>query len=503
MDQQTKNLPLKTLLREPKIHNPKKAVRRSKWIWRSAIGCLVSLGLMSIAVNCSTPLNRYICENDLDCKGSGVDGRCEDNDLCSFPAAECESTFRYGNSSGDLSGQCTDPLKTPIDAGPDAPLDDSGTPPDRVNLSIDLALGLDHSCVLERAEDGYTSFCWGDNSSGQLGADADPGHLGGGVRRNFGAAGDVIGISAGGQSTCLFSNESYDCFGSDENSRLGGAINSKHILTEFALGPTSRSSVCLIGHSQASPDGISCWGGNSNGQATADGQASDSLAEPNQVLVGQYSQLAIGERHACALSGDGMSVNADVFCWGANSSSQMALPRVMGDDEKIPSHKIVMPNNRYATQLAAGFNHNCIIDEEESLAYCWGDNQFEQTTGRSGNAQVAPRKVDGEDTEVGALALGHNHSCALGLDKRVYCWGSDEFGQLGHNVSSPNGDGLQTPVANLQGVDRIASGANHICAHVPDEGVYCWGSNGKHQVNTSDTTYFETPVLVYEEPPPE
>ena len=35
-----------------------------------------------------------------------------------------------------------------------------------------------------------------------------------------------------------------------------------------------------------------------------------------------------------------------------------------------------------------------------------------------------------------SLALGNEHTCALLNDKRVYCWGNNDHGQLGNNETS-------------------------------------------------------------------
>jgi hypothetical protein len=45
----------------------------------------------------------FTCENSAQC---GPDGTCEPNNLCSFPDPSCQTGARYGDYSGDLSGEC-------------------------------------------------------------------------------------------------------------------------------------------------------------------------------------------------------------------------------------------------------------------------------------------------------------------------------------------------------------------------------------------------------------
>lgn len=49
----------------------------------------------------------FACDNDAACgEHGGQAGICQPGGLCSFPDAECESGLRYGEYSGNLSGDC-------------------------------------------------------------------------------------------------------------------------------------------------------------------------------------------------------------------------------------------------------------------------------------------------------------------------------------------------------------------------------------------------------------
>ena len=100
------------------------------------------------------------------------------------------------------------------------------------------------------------------------------------------------------------------------------------------------------------------------------------------------------------------------------------------------------------------------------------------------------------------IAVGLGHSCALvelsGGKHKVYCWGGNEFGQLGESanksVSSLPYSRTPRPVyvgANglppSEDVVTLAAGANRGCAIMTNKRAYCWGKNDDGQIG--DGTY--------------
>ena len=52
------------------------------------------------------PWEPYVCTVDADCTAGGVGGFCEDDGLCSVADSGCPSGHRYGDSAGDVAGEC-------------------------------------------------------------------------------------------------------------------------------------------------------------------------------------------------------------------------------------------------------------------------------------------------------------------------------------------------------------------------------------------------------------
>lgn len=90
------------------------------------------------------------------------------------------------------------------------------------------------------------------------------------------------------------------------------------------------------------------------------------------------------------------------------------------------------------SRLTTGSVHTCGYDTALSQYRCWGqDFQGQLGDGQTTNAN-SPRTVTGLKVAAAAASIdaGHLSTCAIVDDgplvRRVYCWGSNELGQLGN-----------------------------------------------------------------------
>ncbi len=130
--------------------------------------------------------------------------------------------------------------------------------------------------------------------------------------------------------------------------------------------------------------------------------------------------------------------------------------------------------------IGAGDGHSCAI-RKDGTAWCWGSNDFGQLGDSTTTDQTVPVAVSGTKLpRFQAIAGGDEHTCALGSDSSVWCWGHNNVGQLGNGSTSD----FHTPVAvsNLSDATAIAVGAAHTCAIRADHSVVCWGANYAGQI---------------------
>lgn len=109
-----------------------------------------------------------------------------------------------------------------------------------------------------------------------------------------------------------------------------------------------------------------------------------------------------------------------------------------------------------------------------------------------------------------SVDAGIDHGCGLEEDGRAWCWGSNEYNQLGHAFApdrcytSP-GEELGPSVGCSKGaipVDtdlsftRLATGFYHTCGVTSDGTAYCWGLNDRGQLGDGGTETRPTPASV-------
>jgi alpha-tubulin suppressor-like RCC1 family protein len=126
---------------------------------------------------------------------------------------------------------------------------------------------------------------------------------------------------------------------------------------------------------------------------------------------------------------------------------------------------------------------------QSGAVWCWGRNDFGQLGDGTTTNRSAPVRVQGL-SRVTQIAAGGYHSCALRDTGRVFCWG--------YNFRPALGDGTRinrsTPVRvlNLTSVTAIAAGGYHSCALRDTGRIFCWGWNEYGQLGDGTTTLFRT-----------
>jgi alpha-tubulin suppressor-like RCC1 family protein len=109
----------------------------------------------------------------------------------------------------------------------------------------------------------------------------------------------------------------------------------------------------------------------------------------------------------------------------------------------------------------------------------------------SGTAELTVAVIAGG----GTVRAGIFHTCGITTTDGLYCWGNNQFGQLGIGV---NESPVRTPrkVAGGFAFSSVSAGWEHTCG-IATGGAYCWGSSGLGQAGNGTTfTRFDTPTRV-------
>lgn len=148
------------------------------------------------------------------------------------------------------------------------------------------------------------------------------------------------------------------------------------------------------------------------------------------------------------------------------------------------------------TRIDSGENSNC-GDGADGKVYCWGYGYLGQLgDGVFGDRTfLAPVSVP-EGVTLSNVAVGDHHACADGSNGQLYCWGSNQYGQLGDGGSTNSATPVAVAAPEGVGLSNASAGGHHTCARGDDGGWYCWGANGSGALGNSTTTPSLTPVAV-------
>lgn len=187
--------------------------------------------------------------------------------------------------------------------------------------------------------------------------------------------------------------------------------------------------------------------------------------------------IACGARHSCALTDLGR-----VYCWGNDMRGQV------GDDSFPDAMPVVgaalvsgFPEGTTLEALDLGDDFSCALDRGVAV-WCWGSNDAGQLGNPSVSGMAAvPTRVMLGDAVPTELAVGGSHACVLDDTEHLLCWGQNQLRQLGDGTTTNQ----PMPIAVLPTTTftAITAGAGHTCA-LSAAGVSCWGSNALMQLGT-------------------
>jgi alpha-tubulin suppressor-like RCC1 family protein len=232
-----------------------------------------------------------------------------------------------------------------------------------------------------------------------------------------------------------------------------------------------------------------------------------------------FRELSGGQSHTC-----GIGVARSLYCWGFEAEGRLFPPSAGTPVRVSTAAESPLAVVASVRSVSAGETHTCAVNVG-GILYCSGANDRGQLgTGGTASGAIAAR-VDGtagRPTIWSVVAAGERHSCGMPRfspadsappparpSQRVWCWGANDFGQLGSGFA---GDSLAPVLVALPalrvGEDQpagfdstsLVAGAAHTCA-IEVNGqrrAFCWGSNtfGQVGVGLADTLAFNNPRVV-------
>lgn len=208
-----------------------------------------------------------------------------------------------------------------------------------------------------------------------------------------------------------------------------------------------------------------CAGGGASGQL---GSGFDTIYSKQAVPVAgglTFSSISAGGYSAC-----GIATGGAAYCWGDNSGGMLGN----GDSVSHSSIPVAVAGNHEFVQISAGYGHVCGVTNLGE-GYCWGYNQYGQLgTGDATDSSSTPHLVAG-GLSFTTISAGAQHSCGLTSTGAAYCWGVGGLlgtsGGASSNTPVPV-DGSLTFLSIEAGMGNPSTGGTCGLTAV---GAYCWG----------------------------
>jgi len=365
----------------------------------------------------------------------------------------------------------------------------------------------------------------------------------------------VTQIGANGHHTCVtLSDQTVRCWGSNTYGECGpNADGGQTPVAVPGLGPVRTVRVSDTASCALLLDGsVWCWGDNSHGTLgvrDAGGLEPDGASIPSPlpaqvVAAGTAAELGVGAYHACIVTN---TTPTELMCWGENTLGQAGV----ADASTVFAPTVVPTTNALRVTLAA-FD-TCFVRSTAPSGECFGDNAYGQLGngktpddggidklahpvpspvdfgawgpisnfvhstgyhtgivlqsgqvalwGANGNGQLGLGQDSGGESntptlvpdfdDVTDLSFPQYASCALRADGTVWCWGSTAYGETGNTTNGGSIQYAPTQVPGLTQVTAIAAGLDHVCALVEGGTVECWGWNVDGELGRATSAAFD------------
>ena len=318
----------------------------------------------------------------------------------------------------------------------------------------------------------------------------------------------MCGITSTPVTTPIDSNPSNIlCWGQGDNYRLdcygmchipkNPGFPSNTNTVEVATGADHACSISPQAGQDIDDSSIFCWGRNYHGQLGTGDYLDRAGAE--RLAIPQGSQpvsIVAGHQYSCTLLSDG-----EALCWGDNSAGQLGTVSLVNETSPTPVQ--ILPDESSIAQIVTGSNTTCALLSDGSVS-CWGSNWQgllgDGTTTSSWS--TASNVILPTGRTAISIDMHYQNACAILDDNSLVCWGDNKMGQIangGGNAYDSAGNRIWTVPVTIdlgQGVASVTVGLNHTCAITVGEDLFCWGSNNKGQVGIGNYSFSEAPSLV-------
>jgi len=145
--------------------------------------------------------------------------------------------------------------------------------------------------------------------------------------------------------------------------------------------------------------------------------------------------------------------------------------------------------------VAAGNSSSYVVTDGGLLTSGWQGTMGSTTTFVRRNFTMFDGTATPGNT-IASLAPTYGGWCAARVDGTVWCWGINNFGELGPGIPLNNFQATPLQLTALSNVRQLAAGGDHVCAVTYADSASCWGKNDHGQLGNGTTTNTTTPYAL-------
>ncbi|XP_070562711.1 serine/threonine-protein kinase Nek8-like [Ptychodera flava] len=203
--------------------------------------------------------------------------------------------------------------------------------------------------------------------------------------------------------------------------------------------------------------------------------------------------VSCGTSHVIAITND-----HEVFAWGRGDNGRLGLN---SQESRNSPQPVTIPEPYQAKTVHCGVDCSMLVATDGSLLVC-GSNRYNKLgLDETDNISLgSPRQFEEVHTftpvtseplgklSIKSVAIGTSHAAVVTDDLECYTFGSNQFGQLGHNQSANNRQPGKVDVPDGTRITQVACGDTFTVAIGADGEVFSWGKAARGRLGRKDDT---------------
>jgi alpha-tubulin suppressor-like RCC1 family protein len=341
---------------------------------------------------------------------------------------------------------------------------------------------------------GNTLFTWGNGANGKLGDNT--------VTSKSNPIQTIAGginwkqVSTGGRGTfAIKTDNTLWCWGNNSYGEIGdNTVTSRSSPVQtIAFGTNWKSVAGGWNHIAAIKyDGTLWLCGEGSFGRLGDNTTTKRSSPVQTIAFGtNWKSVACSNGTTIAIKTDGT-----LWAWGYNLVGQVGDNTVT--HRSSPIQTIAYGSNWKAVQTCVESSGNCHVSaiKTDGTLWIWGFGTSGQLGNNSAISRSSPVQTIAFGTNWRQVACGYSHTAAIKTDGTLWCWGSNNVGQLGDNSITNRSSPVQT-VTFANNWKQVTCGNSSTYAIKNDGTLWSWGYNNNGQLGDNTTTNKSSPVQTF------